>query len=79
MNIQITKPELEALINHRLQSGGFKDAEDVILQALKASETAKETAAERDAAIERLKHFGKTHGLSLGGMTIRKLRDEARP
>jgi hypothetical protein len=28
---------------------------------------------------ERLKNFGKTHGLSLGGMTIRKLRDEARP
>ncbi len=33
MTIQITKPEVEALINQRLQSGGFKDAEDVILQA----------------------------------------------
>jgi len=31
------------------------------------------------AAIERLKVFGKTHGLSLGGMTIRELRHEARP
>jgi hypothetical protein len=30
-------------------------------------------------AIERLKVFGKTHGLSLGGMTIRELRHEARP
>jgi hypothetical protein len=30
-------------------------------------------------AVERLKTFGKTHGLSLGGMTIRELRDEARP
>ena len=30
-------------------------------------------------AIERLKTFGKTHGLSLGGMTIRELRHEARP
>jgi hypothetical protein len=30
-------------------------------------------------AIERLKGFGKTHGLSLGGMTIRELRREARP
>ena len=79
MNIQITKPEIEALINHRLQSGGFKDVEDVILQALKASETAQQTEAERQAAIERLKTFGKTHGLSLGGMTIRELRDEARP
>ncbi len=34
MTIQITKPEVEALINQRLQSGAFKDAEDVILQAL---------------------------------------------
>ena len=34
MTIQITKPELEALINQRLQSGAFKDAEDVILTAL---------------------------------------------
>lgn len=30
-------------------------------------------------AIERLRNFGKTHGLSLGGMTIRELRHEARP
>ncbi len=37
MTIQITKPELEALINHRLLSGGYADAEDVILQALRAS------------------------------------------
>ena len=37
MTIQITKPEVEALINQRLQSGEFKDAEDVILQALRSS------------------------------------------
>jgi len=30
-------------------------------------------------AIETLKGFGKTHHLSLGGMTIRELRHEARP
>jgi type VI protein secretion system component VasF len=30
-------------------------------------------------AIERLESFGKTHGLSLGSMTIRELRHEARP
>jgi len=38
MTIQITKPEVEALINQRLQSGAFKDAEDVILQALQSSQ-----------------------------------------
>lgn len=37
MTIQITKPEVEALINQRLQSGAFKDAEDVIMQALQSS------------------------------------------
>jgi hypothetical protein len=30
-------------------------------------------------AIEKLKRFGNTHHLSLGGMTIRELRHEARP
>jgi hypothetical protein len=80
MTIEITKPEVEALINQRLRSGGFSDAEDVILQALKSSSPAQpEAEEERLAAIERLKTFGKTHGLSLGGGTIRQLRDEARP
>jgi hypothetical protein len=37
MTIQITRPEVEALINERLQSGAFRDAEDVILQALRSS------------------------------------------
>jgi hypothetical protein len=37
MTIQITKPEVEALIKQRLQTGGFKDAEDVVFQALQSS------------------------------------------
>jgi plasmid stability protein len=36
-------------------------------------------APARDEAIERLKVFGQTHRLSLGGITIRELRHEARP
>ena len=35
-------------------------------------------AGEVVEAIERLKSFGKTQGLSLGAMTIRELRHEAR-
>jgi Arc/MetJ-type ribon-helix-helix transcriptional regulator len=62
-----------------LETGSYKDAEDVIRQALKSSEAkAKGTSAKRREAIERLMTFGKTHGLSLGGMTIRELREEAR-
>ena len=36
MTIQITKPEVEALVNEHLQTGGFKDAEDVVYQALQS-------------------------------------------
>jgi hypothetical protein len=39
MNIEITHPEVEAIINRRLQSGAFRNAEDVILQALQSSPT----------------------------------------
>jgi Arc/MetJ-type ribon-helix-helix transcriptional regulator len=80
MTIRITRPEIEDLLQRRLQSGGFKDAEDVILQALKALDASpRGIGRERAEAIERLKTFGKTHKLSLGGVTIRELRDEARP
>ena len=80
MTIQITRPEVEALINRRLETGSFKDAEDVILQALKSSEAeAQGNDEKRREAIDRLMTFGAKHGLSLGGMTIRELRDEARP
>jgi hypothetical protein len=50
MTIQITRPEVEALINQRLQSGAFKDAEDVILQALQSSPPQAPTAQQSDAA-----------------------------
>ncbi len=80
MTIEITKPEVEALINRRLQTGSFRDAEDVILQALKSSETETQgNDAKRKEAIDHLMTFGKKHGLTLGGMTIRELRNEARP
>lgn len=79
MTIQITSPEVEALINHRLKTGPFKDAEDVILQAIKASEDDGHGVAERRSAIERLKKFGRRHGLSIGDITIQELRHEARP
>jgi Arc/MetJ-type ribon-helix-helix transcriptional regulator len=80
VTIQITKPEVEALIKRRLETGAFKDVEDVILQALRSSETGESgTEEKRREAIERLRTFGKTHGLSLCGITIRELRHEARP
>ncbi len=80
MIVQITSPEVEAIINRRLETGTFKDAEDVILQAIKSSEAeAQSNDEKRQEAIERLMAFGTTHRLTLGGMSIRELREEARP
>lgn len=62
MTIQITRPEVEVLINERLQGGGFKDAEDVILQALQASPPRPSTTAPAKD-IEEL--FAPLRGLDL--------------
>ena len=37
MTIEIRRPELEALIRERMNSGGFQNAEDVILQAFRSA------------------------------------------
>lgn len=37
MTIEIREPELEALIRQRMQSGAFRNVEDVLLQALKST------------------------------------------
>jgi len=37
MTIEIQKPELEALIRKRMESGAFQSVEEVLLQALKSA------------------------------------------
>ena len=37
MTIEIQKPELEALIQERMQTGAFTSVEDALLEALKSS------------------------------------------
>lgn len=37
MTIEIQRPELEALILERMQTGGFESIEDVLFEALKAA------------------------------------------
>jgi hypothetical protein len=80
MTIEITRPEIESLIQQRLQSGAYVDAEDVILQALQS--LAPESAPVFDkqrvlTAGARIRELSK--GLTLGGLTIRDLIDEGRP
>lgn len=52
MTIEITRPEVEALIQQRLKSGAFTDAEDVILHALRSSEPGNSTGADLVAAMQ---------------------------
>jgi hypothetical protein len=66
MTIQITKPEVEALINQRLQTGGFQDAEDVVFQALQSSPPTVATAPQPDApAKDIVELFAPLRGLNL--------------
>lgn len=52
MIIEINRPEIEALIQHRLKQGGFTDPQDVIAQALRATESASRTGADLIAALQ---------------------------
>ena len=77
-------PGIERIVNNAVRSGQYRSAKEVLLEAIavwQARQTAlpEPTKDERQVAIERLKSFGKTHKLSLRGITIKQLRDEARP
>jgi Arc/MetJ-type ribon-helix-helix transcriptional regulator len=76
-------PRIEHIVEDAVRSGEYRSAEEVVSEAVsvwQARHTAAEEAADdRQAAIERLKNFGRTHHLSLGGITIKQLRDEACP
>jgi len=65
MTIEIQRPELEALILQRMQSGGFHSVEDVLMYALSASPVVAEpheksverrTGAELIAALQASPH-----------------------
>jgi Arc/MetJ-type ribon-helix-helix transcriptional regulator len=74
---------VERIVKDAVDSGQYRSAEEVVAEAItvwQARQTAAEpTEDERQAAIERLKNFGKTHHLSLRGITLKQLRDDARP
>jgi len=56
MVIEIHSPEAEAIIRQRMSAGGFKDAEAVILHALKSSPAAEtpDAATRRPASRKSL-------------------------
>jgi Arc/MetJ-type ribon-helix-helix transcriptional regulator len=60
MTIHITEPELEALIQQRLQSGAFRSVEDVLLQALRCTEPKAERAAPRSEGKDFVELFSES-------------------
>jgi len=76
-------PEIERIVEQAVRTGQFSSANEVLSEAVsvwQAQRAAAEASQDdRQEAIERLKNFGQTHNLSLGGMTIKQLRAEARP
>lgn len=53
---EITRPEIEALIQQRIRSSGHSGPKEVILEALRASEGPRRTGADLIAAIQSSPH-----------------------
>ena len=62
MTIQITRPEVEAMIRQRLRTGAFKDAEDVIWHALRSSPPEPATAQSLEKVLREV--FESIRGLA---------------
>ncbi len=79
----ILKPEQEKVLIQAINSGLARTPDEALDQALDALRArlpregpVNESVA---AAARRLGTFGKRHGLSLGGLTIKELLRESRP
>jgi len=79
----ILRPEQEQLLREAISSGLAQSTDEALDQALdtlryrlpKPADEAESTAM----VARRLASFGKRHGLSLGGSTIKDLLHESRP
>jgi hypothetical protein len=79
MNLTVHIPD-EAVPAFKAKASGLPleaFAEQVLLERIHGDD--REPDSSVAAAARRLGTFGKRHGLSLGGMTIRQLLDESRP
>lgn len=71
MTIEITKPEVEALILQRMKTGTFVSPEDVILHALRTSAPETRTGAALIAAMQASPHKDIEIEPSRGPMPVR--------
>ena len=56
MTIEITSPDVEALIRQRMEAGSFKSPEDLIREVLKSSESDLRTGAALVEAMQACPH-----------------------
>jgi hypothetical protein len=79
----ILRPEQEQLLLPAINSGLARSTDEALDQVLDGlrNRLPKLAVAEESTAIvaRRLAGFGKRHGLSLGGSTIKELLHESRP
>lgn len=79
----ILKPEQEKVLIQAINSGLARNPQDALDQALEALRARLPHEGPVDesvaAAARRLGTFGKRHGLSLGGLTVKELLRESRP
>lgn len=76
------RPEQEQVLIEAIHAGlanSPDDALDQALDALRVRLPQSQADSSAAAAARRLGTFGKRHGLSLGGMTIKALLRESRP
>jgi hypothetical protein len=79
MIIEIHKPELESLIRERMESGGFQDVEDVLMQALKSSATGKHPTATLSTPKKSLGQFLLESPLRDSGLRLERQKDYPMP
>lgn len=78
-----TTPHQESIISEALKSGRYRDAAQVIDDALLVLKTERlgsnSTHTDTEEAIDRLRELGVRHALSLGsGLTVKDLINEGR-
>jgi hypothetical protein len=79
MIIEIHRPELENLIRERMESGGFENVEDVLIQALISSSIGGRPAAPPRKPKKSFGQFLLESPLRNSGLRLERQKDYPRP
>ena len=79
MTIEISKPELEALIRERMESGAFQNVEDVLLHALKPSPPGQPSMGQPRKTKKNFAQFLLESPMPGSGLKLSRRKDYPRP